>query len=102
MADFDGDGRFDLVVPYTDAVTWKRGDGCYGLGIVSNYAEQNYAKPALKLYNCFKAYSIEVKEFIPIKIRGKEHRIPVQPPRPCVRIVLKYDEIEFVCLDKSP
>jgi hypothetical protein len=102
IADFDGDGRLDVVVPYTDRVTAKRGDGCYGLGFVSNYADQKSAKPVLQLYNCSKEYKIEVKEFIPLKIAGRERRIPVQPSRPCVRIVLKYDEIEFVCLDKSP
>lgn len=97
VADFDLDGKPDLVAPFTDEEAMKRGPGCYGLGIVTSYDDARRAKRAFQLYNCFGEYSVEVREFIPIKVGGKETRMTLQSPRPCVRMILKYGDRDFIC-----
>lgn len=97
IADFDGDGKLDVVVPYTDHETLKRGSGCYGLGIVTSFKEQGSAKRAFQTYNCFGEYTVEVRDFIPIKVGGKDQRQELQSPRACVRVILKYGDRDFIC-----
>lgn len=97
VADFDVDGRMDLLLLYTDAESAKRGPGCYGIGVIRSYQEPSSAEIAFQHYNCIKEYTVEIRESIPISISGVERISPLRSPRACIRLILKYGDRDFVC-----
>jgi hypothetical protein len=88
------------VVTYVDAETEKRGDGCYGIGIVTRY-DTEAGRVAFKEYDCFKEYSVDARSIIQTRMGGSYIYRRLNPPRPCVRIILKYDGRNFVCFDQG-
>ena len=100
IADFNLDGSLDLVVTYVDAETEKRGEGCYGIGIVTSY-DTEASRVSFQAYDCFKEYSVDTRSIIQIRTGGGYMYRRLNPPRPCVRIILKYDGRNFVCFDSG-
>lgn len=100
VADLNADGRQDLVVAFSDAETLKRGDGCHGLGIVHSYLGEVSDQTTHRLYNCFKAYSLEKLQYIPVRNTAAQNAFPndrAPSTAPCLQIVLTYDDRVLRC-----
>ena len=97
VADLNGDGEDDLIVALTDQETLKRGEGCYGLGIVNSYRSASAPDaPTFHQYDCFKAYRVEMVESVAVKLR-EVTKFRFKPVGPCIRLTLKYDAQPLLC-----
>ncbi len=97
VADFERDGKQDLVITYVDGETEKRGEGCYGMAILGNYVDGASAKVSFQMYDCFKEYSVEIRDIVAYRIGGSWAYQTFDPARSCVRVILKYDGRNFIC-----
>ena len=97
VADFNGDGEDDLAVAIEDAETAQRGPGCYALVIINSF--RNAAPQGIqpfRIYECFKAYSVEGMDTIELKVRNVV-KWRVKAVGPCVRLTLTYDYVSRLC-----
>jgi hypothetical protein len=100
VGDINGDGTADMIAAFSDAESTKRGEGCYGLGIVHSYLDAEAIHTSRRTYNCFKAYSLESLRYIPLSamsadILGAETQM--NPSGPCVQTVLTHDYRNLLC-----
>lgn len=100
VGDVNGDGKSDLIVAFSDAESARRGEGCHGLGIVHGYLDVEANQTSRRTYNCFKAYSLEFLQYIPLSAMSAEilgADIRMNTSGPCVQTVLAYDYKNLLC-----